>query len=105
MAWGAFTGHNGQGSAPELIYIGVGTGKRWPERQESIEMGCLKFIFQAFMGMLTLWLVHRSLFRGAYWRWRSETAFGNSTHKQPRRWVRIRAILAFAVWSWQMRRI
>ncbi|MBG83394.1 MAG: hypothetical protein CMJ40_02480 [Phycisphaerae bacterium] len=68
-------------------------------------MGCLKFIFQAFMGLLTLWLVHKGRFRGDYWRWRSETAFGSKAHRKPSRWGKIRAILAFAVWSWQMRRI
>ena len=97
-------GGDGQEVVPDLIYRTV---NRKPVSGEPgvRSMGRLIFLFQAFMGLITLWLVHKGRFGREYWRWRSETAFGGKAHRKPRRLSRIRAILAFAVWSWQMRRI
>ena len=68
-------------------------------------MNILKLAFNAAIGLVILGITNRCRFRSDYWRWRSETAFGNRTHKKPRIWTRIHAIVRFASWSWQMRRL
>lgn len=45
--------------------------------------------------------ISRFNMRGAYWRWRWETAFGNG---EPSRRERIHAALAYARWVRRMRR-
>lgn len=68
-------------------------------------MSIFKLAFNAAIGLLILGITNRCRFRSDYWRWRSETAFGNRTHKRPHIWTRFHAIVRFASWSWQMRRL
>lgn len=42
--------------------------------------------------------------RGAYWRWRAETAFGSRPQELPSRRERLRAILSYGRWVYRMKR-
>ncbi len=43
--------------------------------------------------------------RGAYWKWRAETAFGTNAKRMPSRAARLRAVLQYGAWVGQMRRL
>lgn len=53
-----------------------------------------------------LLLAARSRFRmrGAYWRWRAETAFGTDPAARPPLRRRLRAVLDYGVWVHRMKR-
>jgi hypothetical protein len=43
-------------------------------------------------------------FRGPYWQWRHETAFGNDPAAVPPRGDRLRQVLAYGRWIYRMKR-
>ncbi len=43
-------------------------------------------------------------FRGPYWRWRMETAFGADPTARPSRWRRFGAVLAYGRWVYRLKR-
>ena len=53
------------------------------------------------------WLAVKTRFRlrGAYWRWRQETAFGRDPSLRPSRWQRLCAILDYGRWVYRMKRL
>ena len=53
------------------------------------------------------WLAVKTRFRlrGAYWRWRQETAFGGDPSLLPSRWQRLCAILHYGRWVYRMKRL
>ncbi len=61
-------------------------------------LDCLGGIYE--LGRLAV--VSRFRFRGAYWRWRLETAFGRGYPAS--RWELIRSVLAYGRWARRMRR-
>ena len=54
--------------------------------------------------LLHLGMVTRFRFRGPYWRWRLETAFGNDPAKRPPRRQRLLAVFEYARWVFRMKR-
>ena len=54
--------------------------------------------------LLRLAVRTRFRFRGPYWRWRLETAFGASESRRLPFLSRLGAILSYARWTWRMRR-
>lgn len=50
-----------------------------------------------------LGLVTRFRLRGAYWRWRTDTAFGRGWPTG--RWARLHAIIDYTRWLWRMHRL
>ena len=61
-------------------------------------------VIQSLLGLLSLGLATRFRTRGAYWRWRMETAFGADESRWPSAAERRHAMLEYARWSWRMRR-
>ncbi len=55
----------------------------------------------ALFALLRLGVQTRFRFRGAYWGWRRETAFGGG---EPPKSERRKMILDYARWVWRMRR-
>jgi hypothetical protein len=67
----------------------------------------VRWLIDTFGGLWELVLLAcRSRFRlrGAYWRWRTETAFGLDPARRPSRLERWRAILEYARWVYRMKR-
>lgn len=64
----------------------------------------MKSILLTFGGLyelLRLSVISRFRFRGAYWQWRMDTAFGRG--KPASRWEMIKAVLDYGKWIHQMR--
>lgn len=54
--------------------------------------------------LLRLGWITRFRFRGPYWRWRMETAFGSDVSRRPPRRQMIHAVLDYGRWVHRMRR-
>ena len=54
--------------------------------------------------LMLLAIRSRCRLRGAYWRWRHETAFGTDPAHQPSRWAQLRQVLAYGRWVHEMKR-
>ncbi len=68
----------------------------------------MRNIAETLVGLWELgWLGVKTRFRlrGAYWRWRQETAFGCDPALHPPRSQRLRAILAYGRWVYRMKRL
>lgn len=64
----------------------------------------IRLVIDGFLGLIGLGLATGFRRRGAYWRWREETAFGAEPSRWPSASARRRAMLEYAAWSWRMRR-
>ena len=64
-----------------------------------------RLLFDAFLGFIRLGFSTRFRVRGAYWRWRHETAFGNDAARHPGRIETIRLAIDYAAWTTRMRRL
>jgi hypothetical protein len=67
----------------------------------------MRGVFDTIFGLFdVLLIVMRSGFRlnGAYWRWRTETAFGQDRAHWPPRRQRLAATLEYARWVHRMKR-
>jgi len=64
-----------------------------------------RVLLDASIGFLRLGLATRFRVRGAYWRWRHETAFGLDPARHPGRWEAIRLAIDYAAWTTRMRRL
>ena len=67
----------------------------------------MRYVVETFGGLwelLLLGLRSRFRFRGPYWRWRFETAFGSDPSAFPARWQRVRAMLAYGRWIYRIKR-
>lgn len=58
---------------------------------------------RALLALARLGVQTRFRMRGAYWRWRMETAFGNDPARMPPRSERIRSIIEYGAWVHRMR--
>lgn len=54
--------------------------------------------------LLTLFVRSKGRLGGAYWRWRTSTAFPGGSHPQGRLGA-ARSALDYAAWAWRMRRL
>lgn len=61
-------------------------------------------MIQSLLGLLALGFATGFRRKGAYWKWREETAFGNDRSKWPSAAERRHAMLDYARWAWRMRR-
>jgi len=59
----------------------------------------------ALWQLLRLAVITRGKFRGRYWHWRFETAFGSDPSQMPSARQRLRAMLRFGHWVGRMRRL
>ncbi len=64
-----------------------------------------RVLWDALIGFLRLAIATRFRLRGAYWTWRSETAFGSDPTKQPGRMSMMRMAIEYAAWTTRMRRL
>jgi hypothetical protein len=58
---------------------------------------------RALLALARLGVQTRFRMRGAYWRWRTETAFGTDPSRMPPRGERIRSIIEYGAWVHRMR--
>jgi hypothetical protein len=54
--------------------------------------------------LLVLAIKSRFRMGNAYWRWRSETAFGHKPGQQLSGWQRFRAVMEYGRWVYRMKR-
>ena len=64
-----------------------------------------RHLIDAKIGFLRLGIATRFRLRGAYWRWRHETAFGKDPSRRPGRLETIRSAIDYAAWTTRMRRM
>ena len=64
-----------------------------------------RVLLDACIGFLRLAIATRFRLRGAYWRWRMETAFGTDRSKCPDRKQMVRLAIEYAAWTTRMRRL
>ena len=55
--------------------------------------------------LILLGVRSRFRMRGAYWRWRAETAFGSDPATRPRFGQRVRMVLDYGAWVYRMKRL
>ena len=67
-------------------------------------MQTLRNLIPGFLGLLHLGFATRFRIRGAYWRWRMETALGADRDTWPSAGERLRSILAYGAWARRLRK-
>ena len=65
----------------------------------------MKHTLDALWQLARLAVLSKMKLRGAYWKWRRDTAFGTNASTMPSRAARFKAILEYGAWVGQMRRL
>ncbi len=65
----------------------------------------MKQTVDALWQLARLAVLSRFQLRGAYWKWRADTAFGTDLKRMPSRAARLKAVLEYGAWVGQMRRL
>ena len=65
----------------------------------------MKYTIDALWQLARLAVLSKFKLRGAYWKWRADTAFGTDVGRMPSRAARLLAVLDYGAWVGRMRRL